>query len=207
LKQSIDSLGRQLSTQNLMITTLCSDVSTVKPFQTAVELKLTTIDQQCKSSQQSLATQESSICRVIDSISRIDGHLQQHISNTSESTRCESSRLRTELSVLKTSIDSLGHQFSTQHSELATQIRFLSRPLFDSSIVPMFPMIFEEFDVKSIRLLFRGSRDGFSSSDFHRCCDNISNTLTIILTTNGSIFGGFASAAWSSSGGFKSDPT
>jgi hypothetical protein len=74
-------------------------------------------------------------------------------------------------------------------------------------ILPVFPKILDEFDGQSIRLLYRGSQDGFSSDDFHRCCDNISDTLTIILTTNGSIFGGFSSIAWSSSGASKYDST
>jgi hypothetical protein len=48
------------------------------------------------------------------------------------------------------------------------------------------------------RLIYRASRDGFEASSFHSKCDNISNTVTIIKTTSNSVFGGFASASWSS---------
>ena len=40
-------------------------------------------------------------------------------------------------------------------------------------------------------LLYRGSRDGFRVSDFHRLCDNKKMTLTVIQTTDNKEFGGF----------------
>ena len=45
-------------------------------------------------------------------------------------------------------------------------------------------------------LKYRASRDGFSGPNFHTKCDGVSNTLTIIKTTNGNIFGAFAEKAW-----------
>jgi hypothetical protein len=56
-------------------------------------------------------------------------------------------------------------------------------------------------------LLYRGTRDGFGSHDFHSKCDNHANTLTI-LKAKGSefIFGGFTSVDWDSSSYYKSDP-
>ena len=40
------------------------------------------------------------------------------------------------------------------------------------------------------KLLYRGSRDGFSASDFHDKCDEKPRTLTIIKTQSGDILGG-----------------
>ncbi len=48
-------------------------------------------------------------------------------------------------------------------------------------------------------LTYRASRDGFSGQNFHTKCDGVSNTLTIIKTTNGNIFGAFAEKAWTNS--------
>ena len=48
-----------------------------------------------------------------------------------------------------------------------------------------------------IKLLFRMSRDGSQSSEYHRLCDNKNNLLTIIETNNYKKFGGFASQSWS----------
>jgi len=57
------------------------------------------------------------------------------------------------------------------------------------------------FDKKSFSLLWRGSRDGFDATAFHRLCDGKANTITVIKNTNGFIFGGFTSIPWHSSDG------
>ncbi len=49
----------------------------------------------------------------------------------------------------------------------------------------------------SFSLLWRGSRDGFEASTFHRLCDGKGKTLTVIKNTDGFIFGGFTSVPWS----------
>ena len=54
-------------------------------------------------------------------------------------------------------------------------------------------------------LLYRGSRDGFQASDFHFRCDHKPNTLTIVKTINGNIFGGFTSAQWKSTASLDID--
>jgi hypothetical protein len=59
-------------------------------------------------------------------------------------------------------------------------------------------------------LLYRGSRDGFGTDDFHSKCDDHENTLTIIQTkvdefTRESIFGGFTKVAWDTTSKFKMD--
>jgi hypothetical protein len=49
-------------------------------------------------------------------------------------------------------------------------------------------------------LLYRGTRDGFASRDFHSLCDGHSNTLTIFKAKESKfIFGGFTSVSWESS--------
>jgi hypothetical protein len=54
-------------------------------------------------------------------------------------------------------------------------------------------------------MLYRGTTHGFSSSTFHTKCDGQSNTITLILTTKGFIFGGFTPVSWDSSSGYKPD--
>jgi hypothetical protein len=54
-------------------------------------------------------------------------------------------------------------------------------------------------------LLWRGTRDGFSSSKFHSRCDNKGATFTVIKSSDGYIFGGYLSVSWNSSGNFISD--
>jgi hypothetical protein len=56
-------------------------------------------------------------------------------------------------------------------------------------------------------LLYRGTRDGFGSHDFHSKCDGHSNTLTILKAKYSSnIFGGYTKVIWDSSSTWKSDP-
>ena len=47
-------------------------------------------------------------------------------------------------------------------------------------------------------LLYRATRDGFGAKDFHQKCDNFKNTLVVIKSTSGNIFGGFTSKPWNS---------
>jgi hypothetical protein len=55
-------------------------------------------------------------------------------------------------------------------------------------------------------LKYRATRDGYRGTDFHLKCDGIANTLTVIKTKNGNIFGGFTEKCWSSSNRSIADP-
>ena len=55
------------------------------------------------------------------------------------------------------------------------------------------------------KLLYRATRDGFSAAAFHARCDHKARTLSVIRSTRGHIFGGYASVAWDHSGAHKSD--
>jgi hypothetical protein len=46
------------------------------------------------------------------------------------------------------------------------------------------------------KLLYRASIDGFLSKDFHSKCDRIENTLTVIKSESGNVFGGYTNKAW-----------
>ena len=57
------------------------------------------------------------------------------------------------------------------------------------------------------QLKYKASIDGFKASDFHAKCDGIANTLTVIKSKNGNVFGGFTEKGWLSRGGFVTDPS
>jgi len=46
-------------------------------------------------------------------------------------------------------------------------------------------------------LIYKGSKDGFKSRDFHSKCNNKPNTLVIIKSSNGNVFGGYTEKSWS----------
>jgi hypothetical protein len=78
-------------------------------------------------------------------------------------------------------------------------------PSLGSVIVSDFPGIFAEFRGKRFQNLWRGSRDGFGASHFHGRCEGHANTLTVILDTDGNIFGGFTPVEWESGCTYKAD--
>jgi hypothetical protein len=55
------------------------------------------------------------------------------------------------------------------------------------------------------KLLYRGSRDGTSSTTFHNKCNSMGATLTLIKTKDNYVFGGYTQQSWSSSGGSVTD--
>ncbi|XP_062522994.1 uncharacterized protein LOC134197664 [Corticium candelabrum] len=53
------------------------------------------------------------------------------------------------------------------------------------------------------RLIYKASRDGFRAADFHRWCDNKGETISVIRTAGGYLFGGYTDVPWSTSGTYK----
>jgi len=87
--------------------------------------------------------------------------------------------------------------------------RFESRTRFTSTIVSNQEMkelmLMCRFSLnQNWKLLYRASRDGFGASDFHLKVNDAKNTLTLIKTKNGYIFGGYTREDWSGSC-FKTD--
>ena len=56
------------------------------------------------------------------------------------------------------------------------------------------------------KLIYRATRDGFSSKNFHNNCDGIAKTLVLIkVKENDSVFGGYTSVPWDMSNKYKQD--
>jgi hypothetical protein len=79
-------------------------------------------------------------------------------------------------------------------------------PSIESSIISECPAFCSRFHGSELQLLYRGSRDGFQSTDFHRFCNGHSPTLTVVLSTDGYVFGGYTPLAWNSRGQYVPDP-
>ena len=59
---------------------------------------------------------------------------------------------------------------------------------------------------KKLVLLYRGSRDGTTSTDFHSKCDNKGETICLYKNEKGNIFGGYNPISWNkTSGWIKND--
>ena len=56
------------------------------------------------------------------------------------------------------------------------------------------------------RLLYKISRNGCSAQTFHQKCDGQGPTVTVLYNTNRTIYGGYLSQSWNSSGDYINDP-
>jgi hypothetical protein len=54
-------------------------------------------------------------------------------------------------------------------------------------------------------LIYRATQDGFEAFKFHTKCDNKSNTLVIVKSANGNVFGGYTEKTWKHTGSYKDD--
>jgi hypothetical protein len=54
------------------------------------------------------------------------------------------------------------------------------------------------------KLLYKGTTHGFGSNNFHSRCDNQGETLVVVQTTTGYIFGGWTPIVWRSLGNYAS---
>jgi len=64
-----------------------------------------------------------------------------------------------------------------------------------------------EFSVcQKFELIYRATQDGFEAANFHAKCDNKTNTLTVIKSTNDNVFGGYSEQTWNHIGYYKADP-
>ena len=61
----------------------------------------------------------------------------------------------------------------------------------------------ELLKIKKIKykLLYRGTRDGMNASSFHQKCNSIPQTVSIVQTTKGYKFGGYAEKTWENHNG------
>ena len=68
-------------------------------------------------------------------------------------------------------------------------IEFLNNRLLQDKYVP-------KGKVVKYKLLYRCSKNGENARDFHKFCDNFPQTLTVIKSVKGKIFGGYTEQTW-----------
>jgi hypothetical protein len=80
-------------------------------------------------------------------------------------------------------------------------------PGLESKIVAAPPAILAAVGGRRASLIYRGSHDGFAAKSFHDACDGHKNTVVIVETREGWIFGGYSPCEWDSSYKYKQDDT
>jgi len=58
---------------------------------------------------------------------------------------------------------------------------------------------------KPWKLIYKATKDGWDASNFRTNCSNKNATVTVIVSSNGYIFGGFSPISWNSSGNYAFD--
>src|SRR5690606_32454027 len=53
---------------------------------------------------------------------------------------------------------------------------------------------------------WKGSKDGFNSNIFHQKCNGVGETITVIRSTDGWLFGGYNPDSWNSNSTYGSNP-
>jgi len=77
-----------------------------------------------------------------------------------------------------------------------------SSVLKDSKILEMLQQwVTEEGIATEYEKIFTASKDGWNASDFHKHCDNVGPSLSIIQSTAGNVFGGFTKMNWGDQSG------
>lgn len=73
-------------------------------------------------------------------------------------------------------------------------------PFSGSTILsePQKQKLLEWISNKSATLIYKATRDGFKASNFHKKCDNMGKTLTVIRSIEGHLFGGYTEHNWDS---------
>jgi hypothetical protein len=49
---------------------------------------------------------------------------------------------------------------------------------------------------RETKLIYRESRDGFTAEDFHSRCDNKGETVIIVKSVTGKVYGGYTDISW-----------
>jgi len=66
--------------------------------------------------------------------------------------------------------------------------------------------IYEWSGYNNMKLLYRGTRDGMTNTNFHNKCNNQGPTISLFKNDKGNIFGGYTSTDWTSYSNYKSAP-
>jgi hypothetical protein len=82
--------------------------------------------------------------------------------------------------------------------------KYKGSDIVDHNFMSLISSILKD-DKSEWRMIYKGTKNGFRSKDFHDKCDGHSNTITII-SANNHTFGGFTSASWHSKDAWSYDP-
>ena len=117
-----------------------------------------------------------------------------NLKNENENLKNDNENIKKEMQFIKNEIENLSYKLENledcieNYSKTKEIINFVENGIKTSL----------NKKIALFKLLYNAKRDGDSSKIFHEKCDGHKNTLTIIKTVKGKIFGGFTRLAWQS---------
>ena len=112
----------------------------------------------------------------------------------------ENKQLKLRLNNLEKRFDSLEEKFNNLKNKKAENIYkndIIYSDIINNEDKKILNNWFNSNNDKTIKLLYKASKDGDNYNDFYRLCENKGPTITIVLTTEGLKFGGYTSISWS----------
>jgi hypothetical protein len=154
-----------------------------------------------KEENKNLVEENKALKEEVNEIKQIKDELKviNELKNVSSIFKEENKYLREELEKLMKIVSPLNYKMRNMYNRSI---------LFDVSEFEMVKLEIEKKkgqSVKGLKKLYQASIDGGECSIFHKKCDNIPNTLTIIKSAGYRRFGGFTTVEWDTSGKFKDD--
>jgi hypothetical protein len=206
LKSVVASLSagglRLLSFHSRLISLQSEEIGDLRSGLASAQSALSSVSESQKSSEASAAAQSASI-------SRLERELAAKSSEVSD--------LRADLESKSAAIARLEGETKSKSAEilgLRAELQSKSKSendrkeVFEDSVVGSgYGAFFDSWlgGRRRMGLLYRGTRDGFGASDFHRLCDNKGATVVLVRSSEGWVFGGYTPLPWNSSGSYQND--
>jgi hypothetical protein len=152
----------------------------------------------------------------------LSGTLEEQVSKMKDKILTISQSLK-EQTCLKPSTSNFMQSLKSQINELSKNFERSKDKLFSNKLslianndpAPNFDSVLLDTDSKKnlfqkwlpskfkTKLLYRGSRDGYTRDIFHEKCDNFQHTITVFETSHGKMIGGYSDQIWNHTGDFK----
>ena len=131
--------------------------------------------------------------KLIKNIQQLNKEHQNEIEKIKNELNEENKKLNEEKNNLKIKYDSLEEKFNNIKKN---KNEFFNSDIINDEDKKTLNDWFNLNNDKTIKLLYKASRDGDNYQDFYRLCENKGPTITIALTTKNFKFGGYTSLSW-----------
>ena len=161
--------------------------------------ELALIKEKLKYIEENKEQNENSLEEKIIQLEKENNTLKEHFNNELEILKEEIKKLKEENQSLKEEINK---------NKIKIPIKRIDSVIMNDNELDFIELAIKSRinkNIKEIKKLYQATIDGGDPIDFHKKCDNFTNTLTLIKSLGNRRFGGFTFNSWDSKSGYKSD--